>query len=215
MSLSNKSKYTSTWTLFGCGYFINDIIEAIESNNGKVTHLVLNQELDKTTKSFIPQKVELQKIDNFKPSTTHYFFGFMEQSKEPLLRLLKKYNIIFSNVIHPFSHVAGTVIMGKGNYIGPGVVIGPNSQLGNYNIINRNASLGHNVTMKDLNNIGPGAVLTGFVSLGNHNFMGANSSVLPKIKIRDYVTLGAGGVLTKNALLRGVYIGIPAKRKIG
>ena len=214
MNLSNKLKQTSTWTLFGCGYFINDIIEAIEQNDGIVTHVVLNQKLDKETEAFISQKIKLENIDNFKPSTSHYFFGFMEQSKEPLLQELKKYKITLSNIIHPFSHVARSVIMGKGNYIGPGVVIGPNTQLGHYNIINRNASLGHNVVMKDLNNIGPGAVLTGFATLGSHNFLGANSTVLPKIKVQDNITLGAGGVLTKNALLPGVYIGIPAKHKI-
>lgn len=201
----------TTWTLFGCGYFINDIIEAIESNNGRVTHLVLNQKLDKEIMSFIPSTIKTEDISTFKPSTSHYFYGFMEQAKESLLKELGKRRIILSNLIHPFTSIARSIEMGHGNYIGPGVVIAPHVKLGNYNIINRNASIGHNVVMNDLNTIGPGAVLTGFDQLGSHNTLGANATVLPKIKIKNLITIGAGAVLTKSVQKPGTYIGIPAK----
>lgn len=201
----------STWTLFGCGFFINDIIEAIEENRGKVTHIILNQPLDKETTAFIPKKVKVEYIEKFIPHTTHYFYGFMGHKKELLLQQLSKHNIVFSNLIHPFTSLAKSIVMGQGNYVGPGVVIAPNVELGNFNIINRNASLGHNVKIHNFNTIGPAAVLTGFDILGNHNFLGANSTVLPKIKLGNGVTLGAGGVLTKNAMHPGTYIGVPAK----
>jgi sugar O-acyltransferase (sialic acid O-acetyltransferase NeuD family) len=203
---------TPSWTLFGAGYFIHDIIDAIESRGGSVTRIVLNMQLDPKIMAILPQGVPAIPLAEFSPSTDHYFYGFMEQGKEPLLEQLARHDLRLSNVIHSFSHVAKSVRLGEGNFIGAGAVVGPNGAFGRCNIINRNASVGHDAKVGDCNNIGPGAAVAGLCTFGDHNFLGSHATVLPKLTLKNGITVGAGAVLTKSADQPGVYVGIPAKR---
>lgn len=201
----------STWTLFGVGNFIYDVVDAIGENNGIVRTVVLNQKLDKVILEKIPSKAEIIDIKDFRPKTTFYFFGFMELNKEPLIEQLTPYNLIFPNLIHPFSSVSPTAQLGKGNFVGAGAVIGPHARLGNFNIVNRMASIGHESKAGSLNHFGPGAVVTGQCTIGNKNFFGANATVTKTIMIGNGITLGAGAVAVKNISKQGVYAGVPAR----
>jgi sugar O-acyltransferase (sialic acid O-acetyltransferase NeuD family) len=200
-----------TWTLFGAGYFIHDIIDAIESRDGRIARIVLNVPLEQKILDILPAGVEVVALADFAPSTDHYFYGFMEQSKEPLLQQLGARGIRLANIVHSFSHVAKSVRLGEGNFIGAGAVVGPNGTLGRCNIVNRNASVGHDARIGDFNNIGPGSAIAGLCTFGDHNFLGSHATVLPKLTLKNHITLGAGGVLTKSADQPGTYVGIPAK----
>lgn len=203
----------NTWTLFGAGYFIHDIIDAIASRNGRVTQIVLNQTVEKKIMDILPKNIEVVSMDDFSPSTAHYFYGFMEQNKKPLLSQLAPFSIHLSNVIHSFSCVSDSASFGEGNYIGAGSVVASNVKIGNFNIINRIVSIGHDTVINDFNNIGPSAAISGLCNLGNRNFLGSNSTILPNIVIGNDITIGAGSVLTKNAKEPGVYVGVPARKK--
>ncbi|MBI4973720.1 acetyltransferase [Candidatus Roizmanbacteria bacterium] len=202
----------SSWTLFGAGYFIYDIIDAIESRRGIVTHIVLNIPIEKDILKYIPAHVKIVDLKSFKPLTTHFFYGFMDQNKQLLFTQLAKYKLRFDNVIHSFSHVAKGVKMGEGNFVGAGCVIAPQVTLGNTNIVNRMASIGHHTRVGHLNNISPGTVITGRCEIGNNNFFGSSATLLPQLRIKNNITVGAGAVVTKNLELSAIYIGIPARQ---
>lgn len=200
------------WILFGAGHFLHDIIDAIEANNEVVACIVLNQKVDPEILNRIPKDIKVIDIENFKPSNKNYFFGFMNQNKKPLLEKLTKYNLKFANLIHLRAYLAKGVSLGQGNFVGANAVIGPNTKLGNYNIINRLTSIGHDVKIGDLNNFGPGAVVSGRCTLGNNNFLGANSTIIPLTTIKDEITIGAGAVVVDNIDETGTYIGMPARK---
>lgn len=201
-----------TWTLFGVSYFVNDIFDAIEAQNGKVTHIVLNQKIDEKRMNLIPKNIVIEKIDLFKPHSSHYFFGFVNGNKNQFLKSLKKHGIIFSNIIHPRSYVAKNVLLGKGNFIGAGSVIGPCVKIGNFNTINRSSSIGHHVSIGNFNHIGPGATISGRCKIGNKNFFGAGSTSVDGITVHDNIIVGAGGVVIKDLIQQGTYVGVPVSK---
>lgn len=203
---------TKTWTVFGAGGFINDIHDAIESKNDKLKFIVLNMELDKKVVAKIPGVIKIISIDDFKPATDFYFFGFLNPNKGPLLEILKVHSLTYANLVHKFSYISKTVQMGQGNFIGAGVVLAPNVRLGNFNYINRTVSIGHDTNIADFNHIGPGSTVAGNCKIGSKIFLGTGSKVIENIKIVDEIIVGAGGVVVKNLLEGGTYVGVPANK---
>jgi sugar O-acyltransferase (sialic acid O-acetyltransferase NeuD family) len=201
-----------TWTAFGTGNFINDIRDAIESNNERLELIVLNMEVSSDRLSRIPASVKVINIEDFRPSTDNYFFGFINPGKEPLLESLKRYRLNYSNLIHKFSYIAGTVKMGEGNYIGAGAVIMPNVRLGNFNYLNRLSSIGHDTVVSDCNHFGPGSIVAGRCKIGNKNFFGMRSTVIDGTEIGNEITIGAGGVVIREVMEKGTYVGVPVKK---
>jgi sugar O-acyltransferase (sialic acid O-acetyltransferase NeuD family) len=201
-----------TWTIFGAGYLINDIIDAIESKKQRVKFLVLNMELDKNVLEKIPGDIKIIPVDDFVPSTDFYFFGFVYADKKPFLEKLEKFSLTFTNLIHQFSYVPQNVKIGRGNFIGAGVVLATNVQLGNFNYINRSASIGHDTKIFDFNSFGPGCVVAGRCKIGSRNNLYTQSTIINNIEIRDDITVGAGGVVVKDILEPGTYVGVPVKK---
>jgi sugar O-acyltransferase (sialic acid O-acetyltransferase NeuD family) len=197
-----------TWTIFGAGNFLEDIIDCIEISHGAVAQVVLNQEVG------IEISKPIKTFEEFTPYTDFYFFGFVSPNKENLLeKIWDKYpNISFANLIHPHAYISKTSNMGMGNYVGPGAVIGPKTQLGSFNYINRAASIGHHTKIEDFNHIGPSCTVCGRVNIGNKNYLGAASAVRDGICIKRNVKLGIGAIAVKDILEEGTYIGVPAKK---
>ena len=206
-------KPKNNWTLFGAGNFIFDIIDAIKANDGTVDYLVLNQKLEKSIEKQLPKEIEIIALNKFKPKTTNYFFGFIDPNKSELLEKLARFQIQFSNIIHPFAYVSDTVSLGSGNFIGPGVVLGPNVKLSNFNFFNRASSIGHNVEIGNFNHFGPASTVCGRCLIGDENFLGASSTLIDGIKIANQILLGAGALVTRDLESPGTYVGIPAKLK--
>lgn len=201
------------WTVFGAGNFILDIVDAIETNGGRLTFVVINKPLPKEVLSKIPKNATIIPIKKFRPRTTKYFFGFVDPKKETLLKFLSPFGITFANLIHKKAYVAKHVKMGQGNFIGAGAVVGPGVKLGNFNTVNRMASLGHEVIIGNGNHIGPGCTISGRCNIGNKNFFGAGSTIIDGIEVGNKIVLGAGAVLVQNATKSGTYVGVPAKKK--
>jgi sugar O-acyltransferase (sialic acid O-acetyltransferase NeuD family) len=199
------------WTLFGAGNFLGEIIENIERNNGAVRLIVLNQAVSKEIEKRIPNNIRIIDLNDFKPSTDLYFFGFMDINKEKLLKALEKHKISFPNLIHPSAQIAKNVQLGQGNYIGPGVVLGCDVKIGNYNVINRCTSIGHDSVIDDLNKTGPAVTICSFCKIGKNNSLGASATIIEKLSIKDNITIGAGAVVVMNLIEKGTYIGVPAK----
>jgi sugar O-acyltransferase (sialic acid O-acetyltransferase NeuD family) len=201
-----------TWTIFGTGYFINDINDAVESNEQRIEVLVLNMVLNADIMKRIPAHIKVINIADFKPSTDFYIFGFLNPDKQPFIELLRGYDLHFHNLVHQRSYVAGSVDMGKGNFIGAGAVIAPNVKIGDFNYINRNASVGHDTVINNFNHIGPGCNIAGLCRIGNNNYFGIGSTIIDTIEIKDSITIGAGGVVVDNISDIGSYVGVPVKK---
>lgn len=201
-----------TWTLFGNGDFFSDILDAVESRQEIITHIILNQKIEKNWLAIIPKVILIEKIESFKPQTTHYFFGFINPNKKPILDLLKNKKVTFSNLIHANAYISSSTQLGQGNFIGAGSVVGPKTMLNNFNVLKRLSSIGHDCKVGNNNHIAPGVTIAGRCKIGNNNFFGAGSTTIDGMTVGDEITVGAGGVVVNDLTKSGVYVGVPARK---
>jgi len=200
----------NTWTVFGMGNLVWDVFDAIASNDDIVCFVVLNMKVQPSLLTKIPNDVKVLELERFSPETDMYCFGFVDPKKEALLGQLKEMQLNFANVAHRFSYVSPLASLGRGNFIGAGVVLGPYVQFGNFNFANRCASVGHDSRVGNFNHLGPGTTVAGRCVIGDRNFLGAGSVVIDGITIKDGVTLGAGATAVKDLLDPATYVGTPA-----
>lgn len=122
--------------------------------------------------------------------------------------------ISFPNLISPdcfFYHREG-VRMGKGNIVGGRNFISINQQWGDFNLINYQAALGHDLVMGNFNSIMPGVSISGCCTLGNTNFIGVNATILQGLQIGNNVMIGAQATLTTHTEDNNTYVGTPARK---
>lgn len=119
-----------------------------------------------------------------------------------------------ATLIHPSAVVAEDVIIGVGTVIMAGTVINPGARIGKGCIINTCASIDHDCNVGDYVHIAVGSHLCGTVSVGDETWIGAGATVSNNISICSKCMIGAGAVVIKDAKESGIYIGVPAKRKV-
>lgn len=131
--------------------------------------------------------------------------GIVSQIRNP--------RIAFPNLVSPNADFADleSVVMGKGNVIQRLCMVSCGVTVGDFNVLNSGAGLGHDVRMGSFNSLMPAARVSGGVRIGDGNYLGAGSIVLQQIRIGDGVKLGAGAVLMTRPKDRSVYVGNPAR----
>ena len=113
-------------------------------------------------------------------------------------------------VISEASYIDATVSVGKGLQTMPGSVINAHSTLGDFCIINSNATVEHDCILGDGVHVMSGATLTGGAIVGNYATVGANATVLPSVAIGQGALVGAGAVVTRNIAPNSIVVGAPA-----
>ena len=119
-----------------------------------------------------------------------------------------------ATLIHPSAVVAEDVIIGVGTVIMAGTVINPGARIGKGCIINTCASIDQDCNVGDYVHTAVGSHLCGTVSVGDETWIGAGATVSNNISICSKCMIGAGAVVIKDAKESGIYIGVPAKRKV-
>lgn len=126
-------------------------------------------------------------------------------------RLVKEYRRAdFVNVIHP-SAVFPEYLMGRGCYIGAGVVISPNVVLGSHVQIHNGAIIGHDTRIGDCVTILPGVIVAGNCFIGFKSFIGAGASIMQNVVVGAESMVGMGAVVIKDVREGTVVAGIPAQ----
>jgi sugar O-acyltransferase (sialic acid O-acetyltransferase NeuD family) len=92
-----------------------------------------------------------------------------------------------------------------------GVQISSNVSIGQGSLINRNASIHHDVKIGEYCELAPGCQLLGKVEIGDSVFVGAGAIILPNVKVADYAVIGAGAVVTKDIASHKTVVGIPSR----
>ncbi len=118
----------------------------------------------------------------------------------------KKYPSFIHNSVTHYKNSTG-----KGSVILPGAVLDAGVTLGDFCIVNLNATLAHNVIVGDFCHIAINAAVTGGVVLGEGAFVAASAVILPNLKIGKWATVGAGSVVTRDVPDYAVVYGSPAK----
>jgi sugar O-acyltransferase (sialic acid O-acetyltransferase NeuD family) len=127
----------------------------------------------------------------------------------------------FVNLIHPsatFGYRQREKLESqRGIIVCAGVRFTNNILIGDFNIINLNSTIGHDVIIDDYVNISPGVSISGNVHLGSGCLVGTGASIIQgtneeKLKIGSNTTVGAGSLVVKECLSNSVYFGVPVRK---
>ncbi|WP_152657623.1 acetyltransferase [Oceanobacillus sp. CFH 90083] len=118
----------------------------------------------------------------------------------------------WANLIHPKATISKYFNLGVGNVVCGGVVINPDSSLGNHCHINIGTTFGHDVRLEDYVTIMPGCHISGNVYLKNKAIVGTGATIIQGITVETGAELGAGAVIVKNTEEKVLYVGVPAKK---
>ena len=134
------------------------------------------------------------------------------KARHLIAKELEKNKLIPIGVVNKFSIIDRTAVIGKGSQIEPGAIIQGHSIVGDYCIINTNATVDHGSVMGVGCHVMTGASIAGRVIIGDYVSIGTNATILPNIKIGSGAFIGAGSVVTKDIKKNEVVAGNPAKK---
>lgn len=128
-------------------------------------------------------------------------------------------SISFANAIHPSSNIAENVEFGQGIAVMAGAVINSSSRVGDFAIVNTNASVDHDGAVGKYASIAPGVTLGGKVTVGDFAAVSIGATVKHNITIGEHALIGAGSVVVRDVAELSVSYGVPCRhirfRKMG
>ena len=126
--------------------------------------------------------------------------------------LIKNYGAIqFPPLIHSAAVLSFNINIGEGTVVMPNSVIGPNSKIGSFCIINTSSSIDHDCTMSDYASMAPGSVTGGRVLIGTRSAISIGASIKHGISIGSDTVIGGASYVEKNIGDNLVAYGVPAK----
>jgi sugar O-acyltransferase (sialic acid O-acetyltransferase NeuD family) len=159
--------------------------------------------------SVIGDLAELQHIDKF-----NFAIGVGDNpSRERIFKELKAEfdSMYFPPLIHQSAVVSFFAEVGDGTVVMPNAVIGPNSKIGMFCLINTQSSLDHDCVMSDFSSLAPAAITGGGVMLGFRSAVCIGAKIKHGIRIGDDSIVGANSYLNKDLANNQVAYGTPAR----
>lgn len=203
---------TNSLYIIGAGSHASVIVDVANSNKYKIKCLVdINSKNIKNEKKFgipVNNSTYLEKIK--KNSLVFLAIGDNEIRFNYFKKFRGKFNFI--NLISKSSQISKNSTLGKGNYIGPNVVINGGTNIGNNCILNTSSVIEHDVNIGDNIHICPSVTIGGNTKINDNCFIGLGSNIIDKIIIGKNVTLGAGSLVNKNLETNSTYYGSPVKK---
>lgn len=130
-------------------------------------------------------------------------------------------NLNYVNLLHPSITIGDGLLekinTSKGNIICAGSRLTNNIEIGNFNFINLNVTVGHDCIIDDFVTILSGANISGNVHLMEGSYIGTGAVILQgksineKMVIGEFSTVGAGAVVVKSVESNKIVKGVPAK----
>lgn len=118
----------------------------------------------------------------------------------------------FPNLVDPSVFISNRVRMGRGNIICAGTIITVDIVIGDFNIVNLDCTIGHDVMMNSFVTVYPSVNISGCAKIGSATEIGTGTQIIQGIEITDHVIIGAGSVVVKDAKEHGTYVGAPVRR---
>ena len=124
----------------------------------------------------------------------------------------KTENLHFPALVHSSAVVSYFCEVKDGAVVMPKAVIGPNSKVGKFCLINTQASIDHDCVMLDYSSLAPAAVTGGNVKIGVRSAISIGAIIKHGLKIGDDSVVGANSYLNKDLPNNQVAYGTPAKQ---
>jgi sugar O-acyltransferase (sialic acid O-acetyltransferase NeuD family) len=212
--------------MFGFSHLFGDIVDCINSVDGRLTEIYLNLPEDlKGNRPMLADRckrlgwpISVFPIFVFKPKPEYnYVLGFSRHQAAELLRELKeKYGVSGAPpVIHEKAILQMGAEVGKWSIVNAGAILGSWAIVGQHVIVNRGANIGHDCLIADHCFISPSATLCSHVRLAENVLVGANAVVLPDVSVGAGATIAAGAVVREDVPAGAMVAGVPAVVKKG
>lgn len=117
----------------------------------------------------------------------------------------------FPALIHRSACISEFCSIGYGTVVMPNAVVGPNTEVGRFCIINTQASIDHDGTMCDFSSLAPGVVTGGAVTIGVRSAISIGATIKHAIKIGADVVVGASSYVNKSLDHNLIAYGTPAR----
>ncbi len=117
----------------------------------------------------------------------------------------------FVTAVHPSAILGKHVVVGAGTVVMAGVVINPDTRVGEHCIINTRASLDHDNLLGSFVSIAPGVTTGGNVAVGDSSAVGLGANIIHGIIVGEHAVIGAGSTVIENIPSHVVAFGSPAK----
>lgn len=115
--------------------------------------------------------------------------------RRDIFRHLKERGARLMNLIHPWTAICPSAVMGEGNVFQRGCTVYANAVIGDGNYINGAANLSHDARIGDFNFLAPYAIVLGGASMGDGNHLGPHAVLL------EHARMGSGNLLTPGSVL--------------
>lgn len=128
-----------------------------------------------------------------------------------LAERLRPLDFDWVTAISPVASVSPTARLGRGVAVMAGAVINAETCIGDFAIVNTNASIDHDCMIGAGAHVAPGSALAGTVKVGEMAFLGVGSRVIPNISIGAGSIVGAGATVIRNVCANRTVVGTPAR----
>jgi acetyltransferase-like isoleucine patch superfamily enzyme len=155
--------------------------------------------IEKYWKKYQLEKPVLGDIDNFNfGSEVEVLIGVSDiKFRNEIISKLEIKEVTFFQFIHHSVIVPSTIVIGKGNIIYPFCIIGPNTKMGDFNMVTSYSFISHDCVIGNGNFLST-AGIAGRVSIGDDNFFGIRSTVIPHVSIGNSNMIQAGMMVDKS-----------------
>ncbi len=194
--------------IIGTGAVAAELTSYIEDNN-KNTNSQSQMELlgyidyeynvENYWKKYQLQKPVLGSIDNYNfENGIEVLIGVSDiKFRNEIISKLEMKNATFFQFIHHSVIVSDTMKIGKGNIIYPFCIVGPNTTIGDFNMITSYGCISHDCKIGN-RNIFSTSIIAGRITIGDNNFFGIRSAVIPNVTIGNQNVIQAGMVVDKS-----------------
>jgi len=145
------------------------------------------------------------------PSDSRYVIAVGNNKIRKYLAEALHDEIAFSAVVHPKSVIANRTSIGIGTVIMAGVIVSPDSRIGEHVILNTNCCIDHECIIENYVHISPNVALAGDVHVGEGTHIGIGACVIQGIHIGKWCTIGAGAVIIRDVPDGATVVGNPGR----
>jgi sugar O-acyltransferase (sialic acid O-acetyltransferase NeuD family) len=119
--------------------------------------------------------------------------------------------IRFPVIIHKSAVISEFCSIDCGAVVMPNAVIGPNTKIGKFCVINTQSSVDHDCVMDDFSSLAPGAVTGGSVKIGLRSAISIGATIKHGVTIGNDTVVGAKSYVNKPLPENVLAYGIPAR----
>jgi sugar O-acyltransferase (sialic acid O-acetyltransferase NeuD family) len=161
------------------------------------------------------------KFDEYSSLINKYKYAFVAIGDNKLrsiwIERLSREGFIIPVLVHPFSSISKSSIIGDGSVVMAGAVINADTHIGRGCIINTSSTIDHDCRISHGVHVSPGVNIGGTVTIREYTWVCIGSSVINNISIGSNVILAAGAIVNKNVPDNVMAAGVPAtiKKQVG